>query len=313
MIYIRKIFLIFTIIVLHLSVSNAAMKDSLFATVSNKAITRSDIINEIKISLILNNQIFSEERKTQLEAFAIKAIIKRSVKNIEIERYESLTFNPKDLDQELERLAYEVDMDLERLKNTFLTNEISFELVIDQIKTELLWNSLIFEIYKSRLQINQDEIEDQLKLIQNNEKIEVNEYLLSEIIAKPGEGKIIEEEISKILEKIKTDGFESVAMDIGLSESSIKGGDLGWVNENAISMSLKSIISKTPLGTLSQPVVIPEGVLVFKVRDKRTVKQSIDLEQIKNQLVGAEKAKILNMYSLSHYDKLRRSITINYY
>ena len=41
----------------------AAIKDSLFATIGNKAITRSDIINEIKIILILNGQGFVDEEK----------------------------------------------------------------------------------------------------------------------------------------------------------------------------------------------------------------------------------------------------------
>ena len=39
----------------------AVIKDSLFATVGNKAITYSDIVNEMKILLILNNQTFSIE------------------------------------------------------------------------------------------------------------------------------------------------------------------------------------------------------------------------------------------------------------
>ena len=37
------------------------------------------------------------------------------------------------------------------------------------------------------------------------------------------------------------------------------------------------------------------------------------LEEAKNNLVRAEKMKILNMYSLSHYDKLRRTISIVYF
>ena len=41
----------------------AAIKDSLFATVGNKAITQSDIIDEIKIILILNGQSFTEDIK----------------------------------------------------------------------------------------------------------------------------------------------------------------------------------------------------------------------------------------------------------
>ena len=53
--------------------------------------------------------------------------------------------------------------------------------------------------------------------------------------------------------------------------------------------------------------------MFFKVRDKRKIKQSINLEEARIQLISAEKNKILNMHSLSHYDKLRRSISIKYY
>ena len=40
-------------------------------------------------------------------------------------------------------------------------------------------------------------------------------------------------------------------------------------------------------------------------------KIDISLEELKNQLVNSEKQKILNMHSLSHYDKVRRSVAIN--
>ena len=53
--------------------------------------------------------------------------------------------------------------------------------------------------------------------------------------------------------------------------------------------------------------------MFFKVRDKKKVKMFTDLKEAKNQLIKAEKTKILNMHSLSHYDNLKRSVTINYY
>ena len=49
------------------------------------------------------------------------------------------------------------------------------------------------------------------------------------------------------------------------------------------------------------------------VRDKRKVKNEINLEELKNQLVNTEKSKILNMYSMSHYNNLRRSISIKFF
>ena len=48
------------------------IKDGLFATVGNKAITHSDIVNEIKTILILNGQSFSEDIRKQLESASIK-------------------------------------------------------------------------------------------------------------------------------------------------------------------------------------------------------------------------------------------------
>ena len=72
----------------------------------------------------------------------------------------------------------------------------------------------------------------------------------------------------------------------------------------------KSKIAETPIGSVSEPIFLPEGILIFKVRDKRKIKRNIEVE--KNQLVNFEKTKILRMHSSSHYDKLKRSTSIKF-
>ena len=67
MISAKKILLIILVLCLCTVKSYAVIKDSLFATVGNKAITKFDIIREIKIILITRNQPFSEENRSQLE------------------------------------------------------------------------------------------------------------------------------------------------------------------------------------------------------------------------------------------------------
>ena len=182
MIKIKKIFLLSLAITFFISNSDALIKDSLFATLKNKAITRSDIVSEIKIILILTGKGYSEEQKKQLEETAIKSVIKRNIKQIEIAKYRSLTYNPADLNSELMRYASNLNMDMDTFQNTFIANGIDFTMVEDQVKTELLWNSLIFELYKNRLSINNYEIEEQLKKIQEKKFFE--EFLVSEIIIK---------------------------------------------------------------------------------------------------------------------------------
>ena len=310
MINIKKIIIIIIISSFYLAESNAVIKDSLYATVGDKAITHSDIINEIKIMLILNNQSFSEEKKEYLQSVAIRSVIKTNIKKIEIEKYD-LELSRDEVDKQLKKMASNLNMNLNTFKNIFTTNEIDFSIVTDQVQTELLWNSLIFQLYKDRLSINLSEIDEQLKLIER--KKEVNEYLISEIIIKPIPKAKLESEIQKLKNRIKIEGFETVAMDLSISETALQGGDLGWVNENIISEKLKYKIVNTPIGSVSEPIFLPEGILFFKVRDKRKSSKFTSLEEAKNELIDSEKKKILNMHSLSHYNNLKRSISINYY
>jgi len=308
---IKKIFLTTIILLICSQYSYGVIKDSLYATVGNKAITSSDIMNEIKTILILNNKIFSQNEKKQLEAAAIQSSIQRNIKQIEIDKYPNLTFSNLDLNNQLSILAKNVNMSLEVFKNTFHRNDINFSLIENRIITELLWNSLIFQLYKNNLIIDENEIIEQLSFIKTKENI--NEFLLSEIIIKMEEKNMIESKVKKIKDSIKTEGFKKVAMSSSISESAERGGDLGWVSENVIANNLKSTIFNTPVGELSKAILLPNGILIFKVENKRSVKTEMDMEKVKNQLVNNEKEKVLKMYSMSHYDKLRRSVSIDYY
>ena len=311
MIKIKEIFIICLFAIIFSAKTNAEIKDSLYITVGNRAITKIDIVNEIKVILILNNMSYSEEKREELQKMAVKSTIERTIKEIEIKKNNFLEFNQKDLNIELERLASRINMNVETLRTVCESNELDFSMIKNQIKTELLWNSLIFLLYKNRLQVNNKEIEERLKIIQNKE--EVREYLISEILLNFSDKDNLEEETKKLINKIGIEGFESVAKNSSIAESSKYGGDLGWLNENIISKKLKVAITNTAIGSLSEPIMLPEGILIFKIRDIRKIKNNKSLEEIKNEIVKSEKLKILTMHSLSHYDKLRRSVSVKFY
>jgi len=308
---IKKIIFSIVISVLLFPIIKAdAIEDSIFATVGNKAITKSDIVNEVKIILILNNKVFSEELRDQLESSAIKATIKRNIQKIAIEKYD-LGYSPEELEKEIVMLANNVNLNLEEFKKIFISNEINFSVLEDSIRTELLWNSLIFQLYKDRLSVNLEEINEQLAFIEN--KKEFDEYLVSEIILGQIPKDKLGSELAKIKNQIEVEGFEKTAMEVSISETSINGGDLGWVSENIITEEFRTQIFNTPVGQISKPIFLPEGILIFKIRDKRKTEKFLNLDEAKNQLVNAEKQKILTMHSIAHYDSLRRSITVKYY
>ena len=267
MIKLKKIIFFILLSLIFIEKTNAGISDALFMTVGNKPVTKSDIVNEIKIILILNNESYSEEKREVLQQIAVKQLIKRKIKKIEIEKNNFLKISQKNFENELNELANKLSMDVDTLRSIFESNGVDFKLVEDQIKTELFWNSLIFEIYKSRLKVNSEEIDEKLKSINNKNAIE--EYLISEILIRLEDEKNFQSEVKKLKNKIEINGFESAAKNLSISESSINEGDLGWLKENIISDKIKSVIINTPVGSLSEAILIDDTILIFKIRDKR--------------------------------------------
>ncbi len=291
--------------------ADSKIKDSLFATVGEKAVANSDIVNEIKTILIINNQPYREDLKKELQSSAVNATIKRLVKKIEISKYQGLTYNAADLDNEINRIAGNLNINVDTLKVRFENEGVSFSTIVDNFRIELLWNSLIFNLYEDKLNVNIDEINEQINLYKD--KVNIHEYLISEIVIKPVPSSELKTVIKKIKNKITLDGFEKTALELSISETASRNGDLGWISEDTIAEKFKSKIINTNVGKVSEPIILPEGILFFKVRDKKSVKKNIDINEIKNKLIFNEKNKILNMYSLTHFEKIKRNVVINYY
>ena len=84
MIKIKKIFFLVLFLLINIEKTNAEISDSLFMTIGNKPITQSDLVDEIKIILILNNESYSDEKKDILHELAVRSTIKRTIKEIKI-------------------------------------------------------------------------------------------------------------------------------------------------------------------------------------------------------------------------------------
>ena len=311
MIKIKKIFFIIITFLILGKNANTEIKDFLYMIVGDEPVTQSDVINEIKIILVLTKQGYSESKRDKLQEQAVRSIVERSIKEIEIKKYNFLQYSPDELEKRLLILSAELGVDLETLKNICESNEIDFSLIENHLKTELSWNSLIYLLYKDRILINEGDIANELKLSLN--KKDNYEYLISEIVIPLVSEDMIEEKVKSLNDKIKIEGFENVAKNLSISKSSLNGGNLGWLNENTISKKLKSIISNTSLGDVAKPIIMPDGIVFFKIRDKRKIEKNKNLEEIKKDLIYSKKLEILNMYSVSHYNNLKKTISIKFF
>ena len=259
----------------------------------------------------MNNKTYNKDEKKQIQSTAINEVVKRAVKKIEVSKYEGLSYSIPDLNMELERIANNLSIDTQGLKDRFEKQGIDFLAITESLRIELLWNSLISNLYEDRLNVNLEEIDEQVSLYKN--KKDVYNYLISEIVIKPASSSELKSEIKKIKDKIALNGFEKTAIEFSVSETASKGGNLGWINEGIIAKKFKSQIINTNVGNVAEPIILQDGILFFKIRDKKIVTKNINIDELKNKLKFNEKNKILNMYSLTHFEKVKRNIVIKYY
>ena len=305
-----KILLLLIFLVFFQNISFAALKNSIVAKVGNEIITSLDIQNEIKTILILGNKNINQKNINDTKAIALKSLIRDSIKKIEVEKFNVKEFNQKAFDNYLLNVSKNLNTNKSDLKNYFEKNNISYKKFVKKIQTELMWNSLIFKIYRNQLNINPVEVENEIKQT-INKKNNIIEYKLSEIeipITKD-----IQKIINQVYDSIDKEGFKNAAKKFSVSTSSINNGEIGWIFENTLSKNYLNELKKIKEGGVSRPIKIVDSVVILKIDNiKTTANVNINLNKIKDRIINQKKEEKLKLFSRSHFSNLENSILIEF-
>ena len=67
------------------------------------------------------------------------------------------------------------------------------------------------------------------------------------------------------------------------------------------------------VGSISKPIIIPSGVLLLKIEDKRLENLKVDVDEELEKLTKYELNNQLNNYSTIHFNKIKNKLIINEY
>ena len=178
-------FLFFFLIFFSFTKSSFSEKVSIVYTVNNDPITSIEMKNEITYLKLINRDLNNMDNKS-LVIYASKSILREKIKELEIKKYFKIGMNDEAVTQSLVKLLTTLGLEnLNEFNNLLSELKLEIEFVKNKIEIELLWNQLIFEKYKNKLSINENKIKKDLKAKIKNEKNEINEYNLSEILFTP--------------------------------------------------------------------------------------------------------------------------------
>ena len=305
-----KIILVFVLTSFFLTNKNlvAKVQNNIVLKIESEVITNFEIKNKILMTLTLLDKEINQKNINALKEQSLESLIQHKLRKIELSKY-----NIKDDINQIEQYLNSISSNnIKNLKSKFKNNKVDYELFLDEIKTQLKWQKLIFQIYSKKIAIDKKTIDRELtQFLKQSEKIE--EYWLSEIEIFNDNSSSDQKKIMELQDQIKINGFKKTAMQFSVSSTSQNAGDLGWISSNSLSTKIYNIIKKMNIGDISQPIIKQNTILFLKLNDKRKSKiNQINLAELRKNLINQKKNELFNLYSNSHLSKLKNNSLIEY-
>ena len=288
---------------------SASIKNNILVKVENEIITNYEFQNKLMTSLILSDQNITQENINLNKKKTLNFLIDLKLKRIELSRFD-VKVNNRKVNDYIKTISSDKNIDETKIK--FNNNNIDFKLFYEEIKTQFQWQQLIYKIYSSKINIDENKIDQEINEL-NKREADIINVNISEIEVFLKNDISDEENIQKIKNLIITDGFEKTAITYSDSDTSINGGNLGWVNTKSLSSNIYKIINNLKIGEISDPIRKQNSFLILKLNEKKNTKaKDVDTAKLKDILIGKKKNELFELYSRSHLSKLKNTSLIEY-
>ena len=317
MIYIKILKSIILIVVygnffLFSNYSNASQNIKIIVKIDNSIITSEDINYESSYLIALKENL-NKLKKKEVYEIAKESLIKEKIKKKEIQKYIDIqNFDNDKLVNEVIKniyikLGFETNSEFEIYLNTF---ELSLEEVREKLNVEMVWNQLISAKFKDKINIDENKIRKKIQ----EEKINYQnliEYDLSEIIFSAKNIKDLNTKTKEIKEAISNTGFETAANKFSISDTANFGGNIGKVNENQLSKTIKNELQKININQYTDPINVGNNFLIIKINEKNFINLKLDEKEILDRMMNIEKKRQYENFSLIYYNKIKLNSQIN--
>ena len=304
---ISKIVLVLIIVFIFFnSKFSEALENKILIKLNNEIITTVDISKEINYLKAFNKNIDQLDNQKIIK-IAKNSIIKDRIKKIEIlKRTKDLTIDDKYLNSMLKNAYLKIGLNsFDQFKTHLDYNDVKMNMVKEKITIDAYWKQIIYNKYIKKIKINKKKIINEL----SNRKNKF--YNISEIMFSIEKNENFKEKLKTIKQSINNNGFENTALIYGISESSKNGGDLGWINGNALSSKIESELSILKVGEFTDPITIPGGFLILKVKNLKEESANIDIDKELQKVIDTKINEQLNQFSNLYINKVKKNIIIN--
>lgn len=286
-----------------------ALENKIILKVNNDIITTLDVFNEINYLKFFNsslNRLNSEE----IFQISLESVLKYKIKKSEIIRQLGKIELSDDsyLNTLIQNSYNKIGLeDLKDFKKILKNKNIDYENFEQKLKIDILWNQIVYTLYNKQVIINENELKKQIKDQDNS----LTSFELSEIVFQVNNASEIDGVYNLIKEDIIEFGFENAAIKHSVSNTSMSGGSLGWINDNQISKEILENLNEIANNEITKPIRIPSGFLILKKNNMKKVKYNLDLDEELKKLIIYQTQTQLENYSNLYFNKVKKDLNIN--
>ena len=181
--------------------------------------------------------------------------------------------------------------------------DLGFENVYKKIEIESVWNEMIYQKFKDKIFIDEEELK---KIILNNQE-EIESLFISEIVINIKNKNEINKSYNELVKNIETHGFKESVLKFSISNSKSNSGTIGWINKNSLSKKIQEALDEIQVGEITKPILISSGLLVLKLEDKKFLENNSNPDEELQKQINFEMNYQLNNFSRIYYDKIKKN------
>lgn len=253
--------------------------DAIIATVNDKPISTFDLQQRMRLLMITAGGPVPEGAEMQYQQQALRDLIEEELKRQEAARYE-LVIDDGEVNEELAQIAQAGGVSIDMLARQLSSQGIAIETLMEKIRAERAWETLVRGRFKDRVSIKESEIDDMLGDMRQEATQE--QYLLSEIclpVDNPQQGREVYQVGMQMLQQMQQGvPFQALAQRFSVCPSAARGGDLGWMRMPEMEQTAQSVVPQLSEGNVSAPVASDDGDMLklIALRAKREAAEKGD-------------------------------------
>ena len=237
--------------------------------VNDEVISRYDVNQRVRLILVTSGIPATEENIKRIEEQAIKALIDEKIQIQEAIKLE-VPDSPNEINMMLDNIARGNQTTAEGILETITNQGVNSETLLNQIKSELLWNKIVRGRFGSYINISDEEVEiiyDRTIQNINNSQYDISEIFIG--FEDENEEREARDLTKRLTEQLKNNiPFEPVAQQFSQASSSGQGGFIGWVSEGQLDPEILSSIKNLEIGAVSEPIKTVNGYYIIKINGK---------------------------------------------